>query len=365
MLQEAIGQLDDLPRAGGTRIARAAPRAAANRRRARRLERGSASRRRSPGRCASSRRPTTARASRWRIGCARGRPGTACRFGEAAEASEQGRRACPPGRGRAPGAPRGTPPTPPQPHSARRSSTRRSRAASPASSRRSAIASRRATCSRCSGGLYATQGTFNRARELVARGRGLLEEIGLDVDAARAGIEAWRVEMLAGEYEAAERELRAALRGARGARRAVLPLHRLRADRPDAARARSLARRRRRAVPSQRELATDGRRRDAGALAAVAAGRSLARRGSLAEGEARCGRRSTCSRPTDATVLLLDAQLDLGEVLASPAATTRPARRTSGARPRTTKGGVVILGVVLRRLEELDPAPVDSSAQKS
>ena len=56
--------------------------------------------------------------------------------------------------------------------------------------------------------LVAMQGSFDRARELAARGRAMLEELGLDLLAARVSVEAWRVEMLAGDPVAAERELR-------------------------------------------------------------------------------------------------------------------------------------------------------------
>ena len=50
------------------------------------------------------------------------------------------------------------------------------------------------------------QGAFDRARELVSRARSLLQ-IGLELDTARVGIEAWRTEMLAGRVDAAEEEL--------------------------------------------------------------------------------------------------------------------------------------------------------------
>jgi class 3 adenylate cyclase/tetratricopeptide (TPR) repeat protein len=56
--------------------------------------------------------------------------------------------------------------------------------------------------------LLAMQGSFERARELSARGRAMLAELGLGVEAASAAVEAWRVEMLAGDSIAAERELR-------------------------------------------------------------------------------------------------------------------------------------------------------------
>ena len=203
------------------------------------------------------------------------------------------------------------------------------------------------------GGLYAAQGTFNRARELVARGRGLLEEIGLDVDAARAGIEAWRVEMLAGEYETAERELRAALEAleALGERYFLSTVYGLMAqtllehgaslDDVD-----ELCRR-------SEELATPD---DVAtqALWRCAAGRSLARRGALAEGEARVREALDLLATTDATVLLLDAYLDLGEVLelAGRYDEAREAYETARGHAEL-KGGVVPLQNVLRRLDTL------------
>ena len=210
------------------------------------------------------------------------------------------------------------------------------------------------------GGLYAAQGTFNRARELVARGRGLLEEIGLDVDAARAGIEAWRVEMLAGEYETAERELRAALEAleALGERYFLSTVYGLMAqtllehgsslDDVD-----ELCRR-------SEELATPD---DVAtqALWRCAAGRSLARRGSLADGEARVREALDLLATTDATVLLLDAYLDLGEVLelAGRYDEAREAYETARGHAEL-KGGVVPLQNVLRRLDTL--AAVESDA---
>ena len=55
--------------------------------------------------------------------------------------------------------------------------------------------------------LLAMEGSFDRGRELVARGRAMLEELGLGVEGALVDIEAWRIEMLAGDPVAAEREL--------------------------------------------------------------------------------------------------------------------------------------------------------------
>ena len=58
--------------------------------------------------------------------------------------------------------------------------------------------------------LLAMQGSFEDARELCRRGRAMLAELGLDVEAALVDVEAWRIEMLADDPLAAEREVRRA-----------------------------------------------------------------------------------------------------------------------------------------------------------
>jgi len=58
--------------------------------------------------------------------------------------------------------------------------------------------------------LQAMRGALAEARELLAGGRAMLEELGLDVEGALVDIEAWRIEMLAGDPMTAERELRRA-----------------------------------------------------------------------------------------------------------------------------------------------------------
>jgi len=60
------------------------------------------------------------------------------------------------------------------------------------------------------GSLLACQGTFDRARELAARALSAIEELGLDVAYSHICREYWRVEMLAGDFAAAERVLRGA-----------------------------------------------------------------------------------------------------------------------------------------------------------
>ena len=197
------------------------------------------------------------------------------------------------------------------------------------------------------GGLYAMQGAFDHARELVARGRGCLEEIGLDVDAARAAVEAWRVEMLAGEHEAAERELRTANAAleALGERYFLSTIYGLLAQ--TLLERGALARRGRRALPTKPRARHRRRRRDPGDLALRA--QPVARApGSFEEAEATVREALGLLEPTDATLLLVDAQLDLGEVLTA-------AGRLDGAREAyetarelaEAEGGVVLLGTVL------------------
>ena len=57
--------------------------------------------------------------------------------------------------------------------------------------------------------LRAMNGEFDEARALYRRGRGLLRELGQGVSAASTGIDLARVELLAGDLAAAEREVRA------------------------------------------------------------------------------------------------------------------------------------------------------------
>ncbi|MGH3134540.1 MAG: hypothetical protein ACRDNY_12525, partial [Gaiellaceae bacterium] len=56
--------------------------------------------------------------------------------------------------------------------------------------------------------LLAMEGRFERARELLAHGLTMLDELRLPARVARADHEAWRVEMLAGDLVAAERHIR-------------------------------------------------------------------------------------------------------------------------------------------------------------
>jgi len=58
------------------------------------------------------------------------------------------------------------------------------------------------------GVLYAMQGRFEHARDLYRRGHELMSEVGPSLTVAGASLESSRIEMLAGDPEAAERELR-------------------------------------------------------------------------------------------------------------------------------------------------------------
>ena len=207
------------------------------------------------------------------------------------------------------------------------------------------------------GGLYAMQGAFDHARELAARGRSLFEELDLDVEAARVDLEAWRVEMLAREIDAAELQLRRAYQALDSIGEKYLlstvagHLSQTLLERGDSdEEAEALAAR-------TRELATEG---DVAtqALWRCLHGRVLARRGEFVEAEALVREALELLEPTDATTMKLDAQLDLGEVLDAAGRTEDARDAYEVARELAErKGGVVILGTVLRRLERLDTAP--------
>jgi tetratricopeptide (TPR) repeat protein len=66
----------------------------------------------------------------------------------------------------------------------------------------------RASALRALAGLMALQGRFDEARMLLSDSRAILEDMGLQVSAAVLGETAGLVEVLAGDLEAAERELR-------------------------------------------------------------------------------------------------------------------------------------------------------------
>jgi tetratricopeptide (TPR) repeat protein len=215
------------------------------------------------------------------------------------------------------------------------------------------------------GGLYAMQGSFDHARELVARARALLEELGLDMAIARIGIEAWRIELLAGEIQAAELELRRSydILESHGEKYVLSTVaadlaHTILERNGPLDEAAAMGDRSRK-LASDGDIATQARWR-------TVEGRILGRRGELTEAEAMIREALVILEPTDATVLHIDAQLDLGEVLAAAGRIDEAREAYERARDLATiKGGVVTLGAVLRRLEGLDSTPVDLQAQKS
>jgi tetratricopeptide (TPR) repeat protein len=208
------------------------------------------------------------------------------------------------------------------------------------------------------GGLYAMQGAFDRARELVGRARALLEELGLDLDAARVGIEGWRTEMLAGDVPAAEAELRRSydVLEARGEKYTLSTIAGLLArtlldgggSLDDAQqmcdRSRELA--------SEGDIATQ-------ALWRAVQGRIHARAGAFDEAERLVREALAILEPTDAPVLRLEAYLDLGEVLAAAGRMDEArAAYEAGRALAEQKGGVVAIGAVIVRIEGLDAAQV-------
>jgi class 3 adenylate cyclase/tetratricopeptide (TPR) repeat protein len=161
--------------------------------------------------------------------------------------------------------------------------------------------------------LHAMRGSFVEARELVSRGRAMLEDLGLRARVARVAHEAWRVEMLAGDVGNAERELRGGydllvelgekyLRSTLGG---LLGQTLYELGRLDEAEALAL---------EARELATADDV-DSQALWRCLQSKLLARRGALEEGEALVREALAILAPTDAVLLKYRANVDLAEVL--------------------------------------------------
>jgi len=161
--------------------------------------------------------------------------------------------------------------------------------------------------------LQAMSGALDEARELHARGRALLEELGLDVERALVDIEGWRIEMLADDVVAAERELRRAydslsavgekfiLSTAAG----LLGQTQYALERLDDAEQLGL---------EAKALATADDV-DTQALWRCVLGKVAARRGDVERGEALVREAIDVLAPTDAFLLKFGAFLDLAEVL--------------------------------------------------
>jgi predicted ATPase/class 3 adenylate cyclase len=206
-------------------------------------------------------------------------------------------------------------------------------------------------------GLYAMQGAFDHARELVGRARALLAELGLDLDVARADMEAWRVEMLAGDVDAAEAALRRSYdalvaRGETYLRSTVAGLlgQTLFERGAPLAEVEELG-------DQSHELAAEDDV-DSQAVWRRVRGRVLAQRGELAEAERIIREALELLEPTDAALFKLQAELDLGDVLvAADRAEDARAAYEAARGLAEQKGGVVLLSTVLGRLQALDAAP--------
>ena len=160
--------------------------------------------------------------------------------------------------------------------------------------------------------LLAMNGSYERARTLAGRGLSMLEELGLEVEVASARLESWRVEMFAGDVEAAERELRHAydLLVAAGERyflstiagllgQTLYALERFDEVEP--------------LCELARELATEDDV-DTQALWRCVLGKLEAREGSFDEAERLIGEALEILAPTDAVLFEFGALLDLAEV---------------------------------------------------
>ena len=110
-------------------------------------------------------------------------------------------------------------------------------------------------------------------------------------------------------------------------------------------------------VDRTRELAT-GSDVETQALWRYVRGRTLARRRAFDDAEAIAREALALLEPTDATMMKLDGQLALGEILEAAGRVDDARQAYEAARALAErKGGVVVLGTVLRHLERVDTAP--------
>jgi ATP/maltotriose-dependent transcriptional regulator MalT len=184
----------------------------------------------------------------------------------------------------------------------------------------------------------------------------LFEELGLDMEKARLGMETSNVERLAGDLEAAERELRASYEAldAVGEKyvlstvagflaQTLLERGALEEAGVECDRSRDLA--------TDADVATQG-------LWRYVRGRILTRQGAHAEAEAITREALGYLAPTEAIVYQIECYVGLGEALAAVGRIDDARLAYEEARALAErKGGVVILSGVLRRLQDLDAAP--------
>jgi class 3 adenylate cyclase/tetratricopeptide (TPR) repeat protein len=208
-------------------------------------------------------------------------------------------------------------------------------------------------------GLYAMQGEFDYARSLAERARALFEELELEMPKARLGMEVAGIERLAGDLEASARELRAAYDAldAVGETYVLSTVAALLAqtllEQGELEEAGVICERSR-DLTTEADVATEG-------LWRCVLGRILTRRGAYAEAEEVTRAGLAYLEPTDAIVYQIEGNVALGEVLAASGRVEEARNALAVARRLAeTKGGVVILSGVLRRLEDLDAASATS-----
>jgi tetratricopeptide (TPR) repeat protein len=204
-------------------------------------------------------------------------------------------------------------------------------------------------------GLYAMQGAFDHARSLAAQGRALFEELGLEMAKARLGMEAASIERLAGDLDAAARELRSAYDAldAVGEKYVLSTVAGFLAQtllEQGALEEASAVCEKSRELTTEADVATEG-------LWRYVRGRILARQGAHAEAEQITREALAYLAPTEAIVYQIECNVALGEALAAAGRVEEAREALEAARLLAeTKGGVVILSGVLGRLEDLDAA---------
>ena len=203
--------------------------------------------------------------------------------------------------------------------------------------------------------LYAMQGEFDHARSLAARGHALFEELGLEMEKARLGMEAAGIERLSGDLESAVRELQSAYDAldAVGEKFLLSTVAGFLAQtllEQGALEEAIVACDRSRELTIEADVATQG-------LWRYVRGRILTRQGAYTDAENIIREAHAYLAPTDAIIYQIECNVALGEALAA-AGRVEEAREALQAAEllAETKGGVVILSGVLRLLEDLDAA---------
>ena len=204
--------------------------------------------------------------------------------------------------------------------------------------------------------LEAMRYEFERARELYTRARAMFEELGLHVDASTLSLSSSHVELLAGDPEAAERELRRGYEhlAALGERYLLSSIAGLLAEtlvaggRYDEAEEAALA---------TEELADEGDV-DAQALWRTTRARVLAQRGSLGEAETLAREAVELLAPTDGLVTKIGAHTDLARILLLAGREAEARALIDDARVMAKRKGSPAL---LDRVDELAAAVSSSS----